>query len=148
MRSIIGKIRKFAGRRYQRVEIDAGLPSHEEEFPDSAAEIFSEFWLKAMAQRREEMKLFMAHGAIAASDERAELLRALNHARRAIDACAPYAETVEAMSNPEFRDQINRLMVSLYGVLVRRPDADKSVWKAAGYYPTLQAALSNGSEDP
>ncbi|MBF0892179.1 hypothetical protein HKD28_12285 [Gluconobacter sp. LMG 1744] len=90
-----------------------------------------------MAKRREEMKRFMALGVVGAADERAELLRALNHARRAIDACAPYAETVEAMSAPEFREQINRLMQHLSGVTMRRPDDRASEWTIERGYPRL-----------
>ncbi|KXV65624.1 hypothetical protein AD950_04030 [Gluconobacter oxydans] len=150
MRTIIGKIREFVGclcKRGKNVGLDAGLCTLEEEACGTAAEAGSEHWIAAMAQRREEMKRFMALGAVAAADERTELLRALNHARRAIDACAPYAETVEAMDAPEFREQINRLMMSLYGIILRRPDAHKSSWELRGFCPSLRAAINNGSED-
>ena len=111
------------------------------------AEGGSECWFEAMAQRREEMKRFMALGVVGAADERAELLRALNHARSAIDACAPYAETVEAMSAPEFRDQINRLMVSFAEVARKRPDSHESVWDVAGrHQPYLRAVSNEGRE--
>ncbi|GBR35001.1 hypothetical protein [Gluconobacter kondonii] len=119
----------------------------EEESRDSTPETGSEYWLEAMTQRREEMKRFMALGVVGAADERAELLRALNHARRAIDACAPYAETVEAMSAPEFRDQINRLMVSFAEVARKRPDSHESVWDVAGrHQPYLRAVSNEGRE--
>ena len=154
MRSIIQKIRQRLSGRNDRdenlinLQFDfSNLSKGEEECRDSTAEVGSKYWLKAMARRREEMKLFMAHGAIAASDERAELLRALNHARRAIDACAPYAETVEAMSAPEFRDQINRLMVSFAEVARKRPDSHESVWDVAGRHrPYLRAVSNEGRE--
>lgn len=153
MRSIIQKLQRRLSRRNARdeklINLQFDFPylfKGEEAACGATAEASSEHWIAAMVQRREEMKQFMALGAVAAADERAELLRALVHARRAIEACAPYAETVEAMDAPEFREQINRLMMSLYGVILRRPDADKSTWGISGFYPTLRTALSNGSE--
>lgn len=144
MRSIIQKIRQRLSRRNDR---DENLMNLQFDFPnlfkgqegsrDSTAEAGSEHWIAAMAQHREEMKVFMALGAVAAADERTELLRALNHARRAIDACAPYAETVEAMPAPEFRMQINDLMMRLDCVTMRRPDDRASEWSLAGGSPRL-----------